>query len=95
MGLDGIDTVAHGWIGEILVQAGHVLVTLDVPPELASGLEGTRKVAEDNVFTLPGTISATVMMTAEGDTVDNMPMAAPFGDTTPSRPGEMPYEQPD
>lgn len=95
VGLDGIDTVAHGWIGEILVQAGHVLVTLDMPPELASDLEGMRKAAEGNVFTLPGTISATVMMTAEGGTVDNVPMAAPFGDTTPSRPGEMPNALPD
>lgn len=61
----GGSIVAKGWVGDVIARDGHVLVTLDVPPELGRTLEPVRDAAEKAVHKLAGVMSVTVVLTAD------------------------------
>lgn len=60
----GQDVVDAGWVGGVVIRDGHVMVTLEVPPELGPALEPVRKLAEQVVHGLPGVLTAQVVLTA-------------------------------
>lgn len=60
----GGDVVSAGWVGGVTIRDGHVMVTLEVPPELGPSLEPVRKAAEQAVHALPGVLTSQVVLTA-------------------------------
>ncbi|MDX2141907.1 MAG: Mrp/NBP35 family ATP-binding protein [Rhodospirillaceae bacterium] len=77
-GTAGLDIVARQWVKDVLTQDGHVTVVMEVPAALGPRLEPVRAVAEKKLGTLPGVISATVVLTAEAAPKPT-PQAAPAG----------------
>ncbi len=60
----GRDVAALGWVDAVVARDGLVQVTLAVPRERARALEPLRAAAERAVASVPGVISATVVLTA-------------------------------
>ena len=60
----GLDVVASGWVGTISARDGLVQFALEVPRELARGLEPVRAAAEAAAAAVPGVLSATCVLTA-------------------------------
>jgi ATP-binding protein involved in chromosome partitioning len=72
------DIVSLGMVRGLIIKDGNVGFTLEVDPQRGAALEPVRKAAEKAVETLPGVISATVVMTSETQARAN---AAPAGAT--------------
>jgi len=59
------DIVSLGMVTGLQVKDGHVAFAIEVDPERGPALEPLRKEAEETIFNMQGTISATVVLTAE------------------------------
>ena len=59
------DIVSLGMVTGLQVKDGHVAFAIEVDPERGPSLEPLRKEAEETIFNMQGTISATVVLTAE------------------------------
>jgi ATP-binding protein involved in chromosome partitioning len=59
------DIVSAGFLGGIAIKNGSVQATLEIDPKTAASMEPVRKEAESCISTIPGVLSATVVMTAE------------------------------
>jgi len=59
------DIVSLGMVRGLIIKDGNVGFTLEVDPQRGPALEPLRKAAEKAVETLPGVVSATVVMTSE------------------------------
>ena len=82
-GPDGeTDIVSLGMVSGLQMKDGHVAFAIEVEPERGPQSEPLRKEAEKAVYTLPGVISATVVLTAE--------RAAGGGRPAPAGPGPAP-----
>ena len=64
-GIDGQNIYNKGWIENILVRDGHVVVVMEVPQELGKTLESARINAEKAIFDIKGVISANVALTSK------------------------------
>jgi ATP-binding protein involved in chromosome partitioning len=62
---EGNDIVSLGMVSGLQVKDGHVAFALEVDPERGPHMDPLRKEAEQIVHSLPGVISATVVLTAE------------------------------
>ncbi|MGZ0187596.1 MAG: Mrp/NBP35 family ATP-binding protein [Alphaproteobacteria bacterium] len=62
---DGQDIIMSGLVGGIAIKGGSVQATMEINPKSAQALEPVRKAAESAIRTVPGVLSATVVMTAE------------------------------
>lgn len=60
-----IDIVDAKWIENVLIQNGHVLVTLQVDPKHGAELETLRQKAENAIASIKGVKSVRVILTAE------------------------------
>lgn len=58
------DPVSAGWVESITIANNAVTVTLAVPTSLGPSLEPLRRAAETAIASLPGVVSATVVLTA-------------------------------
>jgi len=67
------DIVSLHWVSGIVIQKGHVLVTLDVDPSRQRELEPLRKHAEDILVKTKSITSAQVILTAEKKPVPVQP----------------------
>jgi ATP-binding protein involved in chromosome partitioning len=61
----GKDIITLGMVSGLQIKDGHVAFAIEVEPERGPKLEPLRKDAEKKVHSLPGVISATVVLTAE------------------------------
>src|SRR5215470_15596163 len=59
------DIVDRGLVSDIFVSGGKVMFSITVPAERARDLEPLRAEAERAVRTIPGVVSAMVVLTAE------------------------------
>jgi ATP-binding protein involved in chromosome partitioning len=60
----GGDIVAAGMVSGLMIRDGHVGFAIEVDPAQAPVMEPVRKAAEKAIMGLPGTLSATVVLTA-------------------------------
>jgi len=58
------DIVSLGMISGLTIRGGHVAFSIEVDPQRGPRLEPLRKAAEQVVFTLPGVLSVTAVLTA-------------------------------
>lgn len=70
------------------VQDGHVIFAIVVPPSVGADAEPVRKEAEEKVHAIDGVLSATVVLTAEGEGGDQQ-QAAPQGGQQPANDGPL------
>jgi ATP-binding protein involved in chromosome partitioning len=62
--VSGKSVVAAGLIEGLTLKGGHVVFTVEVPPERGPSSEPLRKACEDAVMTLKGVLSVTAVLTA-------------------------------
>jgi ATP-binding protein involved in chromosome partitioning len=62
--VSGKSVVAAGLIEGLTLKGGHVVFTVEVPPERGPASEPLRKACEDAVMKLPGILSVTAVLTA-------------------------------
>jgi ATP-binding protein involved in chromosome partitioning len=69
----GSNLVQTGWISDILIKNGHIIITLNIPSNLSSELEELRKNAEETIYKLNDVITSKVILTSEkkGDSPNN------------------------
>ena len=61
----GSNLVQTGWISDILIKNGHIIITLNIPSNLSSELEELRKNAEETIYKLKDVITSKVILTSE------------------------------
>ena len=61
----GSNLVQTGWISDILIKNGHIIITLNIPSNLSSELEELRKNAEETIYRLSNVITSKVILTSE------------------------------
>jgi ATP-binding protein involved in chromosome partitioning len=71
------DIVSLGMISGMTIKDGHVAFAIQVEPERGPRLEPLRKAAEQAVFTLPGVLSVTAVLTAHRGGAAPQSQAAP------------------
>ena len=77
----GQSLAASKWIGGIVVQDGHVLLTLEVDPARGAELEDVRSETEEKIRGLKGVKSARVILTAQRDGAQPSAQSAPVQPT--------------